>query len=418
MKRVGRALGPAFGLLLAGAGSALAQEAWLVNVDLPVGVPLTDPQRARFHPGPLPSAGAYAAFSSRWFAGVKLRLGALLDGPGPSDPTLDDPGMGGLGALTAVGRVRPLAKPGDPVRAPGPWAELGGGPALTGSLVRLAGEAAVGWNFQRWGFVFGPSLRYVHVVQPSGGLDGSDAQLALVGIEVALWERSRKPVAAAPPPPRPVAAAPKTEPAPPADKDKDGIPDDEDKCPDDPEDKDGFEDEDGCPDDDNDKDGIADAGDKCPTEAEVVNGVDDQDGCPDQGLIELAENRIILSERVLFKTDRARVKTAARPALRAVIELWKQHPEWEKLVIEGHADVRGSDRYNQWLSEERARRVHRALIELGFPSDRLEAVAFGRKRPRDKGDSDEAHERNRRVEFVVVDKQGGSVATDGATKVK
>ena len=46
-------------------------------------------------------------------------------------------------------------------------------------------------------------------------------------------------------------------PKPPGDRDHDGILDNVDKCPDEPEDKDGFEDEDGCPDPDNDKDGIA-----------------------------------------------------------------------------------------------------------------------------------------------------------------
>ena len=48
------------------------------------------------------------------------------------------------------------------------------------------------------------------------------------------------------------------------DRDGDGLKDDIDKCPDDPEDFDGFEDEDGCPDPDNDRDGIPDVDDKCP----------------------------------------------------------------------------------------------------------------------------------------------------------
>ncbi len=65
------------------------------------------------------------------------------------------------------------------------------------------------------------------------------------------------------------------------DNDKDGIPDVEDKCPNDPEDKDGFEDYDGCPDLDNDKDGIPDTKDKCPLEPETKNGYQDEDGCPD-----------------------------------------------------------------------------------------------------------------------------------------
>ncbi len=65
------------------------------------------------------------------------------------------------------------------------------------------------------------------------------------------------------------------------DADGDGIPDSIDKCPNEPEDKDGFEDEDGCPNPDNDHDGIPDAQDKCPLEAEDKDGFQDEDGCPD-----------------------------------------------------------------------------------------------------------------------------------------
>ena len=67
------------------------------------------------------------------------------------------------------------------------------------------------------------------------------------------------------------------------DADKDGIDDDKDKCPNDAEDRDGFQDDDGCPDLDNDGDGIADDKDKCPNEAETKNGFEDDDGCPDAG---------------------------------------------------------------------------------------------------------------------------------------
>jgi len=65
------------------------------------------------------------------------------------------------------------------------------------------------------------------------------------------------------------------------DRDGDGIKDDIDKCPDDPEDFDGFEDEDGCPDPDNDRDGIPDVDDKCPDIPEDKDGIDDEDGCPE-----------------------------------------------------------------------------------------------------------------------------------------
>jgi outer membrane protein OmpA-like peptidoglycan-associated protein len=65
------------------------------------------------------------------------------------------------------------------------------------------------------------------------------------------------------------------------DRDGDGIKDDVDKCPDDPEDFDGFQDADGCPDPDNDNDGIPDVVDRCPDVPENRNGFQDADGCPD-----------------------------------------------------------------------------------------------------------------------------------------
>jgi OmpA-OmpF porin, OOP family len=65
------------------------------------------------------------------------------------------------------------------------------------------------------------------------------------------------------------------------DRDGDGIKDDLDKCPDAPEDFDGFQDEDGCPDPDNDGDRIPDVDDKCPDIPENYNGFQDEDGCPD-----------------------------------------------------------------------------------------------------------------------------------------
>ncbi|MBC7978175.1 MAG: OmpA family protein [Myxococcales bacterium] len=65
------------------------------------------------------------------------------------------------------------------------------------------------------------------------------------------------------------------------DNDSDGVPDTADKCPNEAEDKDGFQDEDGCPDPDNDGDGLADAADKCPNEPEDKDGFQDEDGCPD-----------------------------------------------------------------------------------------------------------------------------------------
>lgn len=69
-----------------------------------------------------------------------------------------------------------------------------------------------------------------------------------------------------------------TKPPPTTDRDGDGVLDANDKCPDLPEDKDGFEDSDGCPESDNDGDGVIDAQDRCPSESART-----PDGCPAAG---------------------------------------------------------------------------------------------------------------------------------------
>jgi OmpA-OmpF porin, OOP family len=65
------------------------------------------------------------------------------------------------------------------------------------------------------------------------------------------------------------------------DRDGDGIEDDDDRCPDAPEDFDGWQDDDGCPDPDNDRDGIDDRDDRCPDIPEDRDGGQDDDGCPE-----------------------------------------------------------------------------------------------------------------------------------------
>ena len=50
----------------------------------------------------------------------------------------------------------------------------------------------------------------------------------------------------------------------------------EDACPDQPEDRDGFEDSDGCPEPDNDGDGVLDGSDSCPEDAEDIDGFEDE----------------------------------------------------------------------------------------------------------------------------------------------
>jgi outer membrane protein OmpA-like peptidoglycan-associated protein len=109
---------------------------------------------------------------------------------------------------------------------------------------------------------------------------------------------------------------------------------------------------------------------------------------------------------VLFEFDSARVRSAGRDVIEAIAKMWKSHPEWARITIEGHADVRGPDDYNQDLSQRRAERARDVLLHDGFEAERIAAIGYGRTRPRDDGTTEQAHRRNRRVEFVIVRRDG------------
>ncbi|HJK94643.1 MAG TPA: OmpA family protein [Polyangiaceae bacterium LLY-WYZ-15_(1-7)] len=413
-------------LLVGLSSTAHADEPWTLQLEPAVMLPVSSPQFDWFGPGLTGAVAVHRAVHPAVLLGGRLRGGFLFDGPAPADDGYADPGVASLAALTFSLRLRPLTRTEDPRRGTGLWLEAGGGASLTGSDVRAILDVGVGWGFEVGAVDIGPALRYLHVIQPNDQLEPRDASLLTLGLELTFLDARRAPPEEEEPEERelpppdadrdgyvdPEDGCPQQpedfdgfedeDGCPDPDNDQDGLLDQDDQCPDDPEDPDGFADDDGCPDLDNDGDGILDADDACPDEPEVVNGVEDEDGCPDEGLIEMIDDRIVIEEYVLFDFERARVKSRARPTLDAIVELVRQHPEWALMRIEGHADARGNEDYNRSLSTRRARNVVRALVEAGMERESLEFVGYGSSRLRDQGTTEEAHQRNRRVEFVVV----------------
>ena len=192
------------------------------------------------------------------------------------------------------------------------------------------------------------------------------------------------------------------------DNDKDGIPDKLDKCPNDPEDKDGFEDADGCPDPDNDNDGIPDVKDKCPNEPETFNGFEDEDGCPDKGSVIIQDNNIVILDKIKFKTARPR----SCPSRTRSSTPWRRrsshHPEFTLIEVAGHADERASDEYNlQAHAGPRELGRARPSSQRGIDKSRLRSKGYGEYCPlEDPGHNETAWEQNRRVEFKIVKTQG------------
>ncbi len=417
--------------------SADSDERWLLHLEPALALPLGDPQSSLFGPGISGTLGVSRSLAPAILVGARLRGGFLFDGPEPSDPSIVDPGMGVFSSFGITLRLRPLGSGDDPRRGSGLWVEGLGGVALTGDLIRATFEAGIGWGFSVGSTAIGPAIRYVHIFQPSSNFEDRDAKILTLGLEITFLdgvpeeEEAEQEVRRTdqdydglyddeddcPTEAEDFDGFEDEDGCPDRDNDQDGVPDAVDDCPEDPEDLDGFDDEDGCPELDNDQDGFLDDVDACPDEPEIINGVDDDDGCPDEGLIELIDDRIVLEETVLFDFERARVKSAARPVLAAIVALVEQHPEWTQMRIEGHTDVRGDANYNRRLSERRARNVMRALVLLGVDDEKIDSIGFGADHPREEGDTEAAHQHNRRVEFVVrqrreVDENGQPIGGD------
>ncbi|MDB4972677.1 MAG: Flagellar motor rotation protein MotB [Myxococcaceae bacterium] len=401
-------------------GPARADEPWLLDLEATGGAVVSSPQKDWTHGGASFSADVARPLAPWLLLDAQLRSGFFVDGERPKTAGVKDPGWVSLNSLTA-GLILRLPD-GTSRRATGPWIGANLGAALTGSNVRATWEAAAGYGFAISDtMALGPVVRYLQVVEPDKDLPPSDARIILAGVRLSLFDRA-PPAPGKPKPtkhdrdgdgiedaqdrcpevPEDLDGFEDEDGCPELDNDRDSIADASDGCPNIAEDKDGFQDEDGCPDDDNDKDGILDPDDQCPLEPETVNGERDDDGCPDQGLIVMHDDRVVLEERVLFDTNSARIKQSAGPVLRAIVKLYSQHPEWTKVRIEGHADARGDAGFNQQLSERRASNVREALLEMGVKPEVVVAQGYGATRLLTPEVDDEGHTKNRRVEFVVI----------------
>lgn len=188
------------------------------------------------------------------------------------------------------------------------------------------------------------------------------------------------------------------------DRDGDGFADDLDRCPHQPEDRDGFEDQDGCPDTDNDNDGIPDSADACPNQRELFNGVEDSDGCPEAGRVSVEGGSIKITERIYFETGRATIQARSHSLLDEIAEVLRTNPGLKKIRIEGHTDNVGNEMTNLRLSQARADSVRAYLVKAGIASGRLESRGFGESYPLTSNDTQDGRARNRRVEFIIVDR--------------
>lgn len=137
---------------------------------------------------------------------------------------------------------------------------------------------------------------------------------------------------------------------------------------------------------DSDNDGVYDDKDKCPNTPKGT--VVDADGCTK-----------IIRLHVTFDFDKSTVKQEFMPEIQKVADFMKVNPGYS-VVLEGHTDSKGSDAYNQKLSDQRAKAVAKALGNLGVAAAKVTTEAYGESKPVATNDTEVGRSENRRVDAI------------------
>jgi OmpA-OmpF porin, OOP family len=106
-------------------------------------------------------------------------------------------------------------------------------------------------------------------------------------------------------------------------------------------------------------------------------------------------------KNIYFDFDKTTLKSESFVELDKVVDFLKQNAK-VSIEIAGHTDSKGSDTYNENLSQGRSQSVVDYLVTQGIDASRLQAHGYGESKPIDSNETDEGRANNRRVEFTVL----------------
>ena len=107
-----------------------------------------------------------------------------------------------------------------------------------------------------------------------------------------------------------------------------------------------------------------------------------------------------VGDRVLFDTDRSSIRADQRPVLERQARWMGQYPQVQ-VMVEGHADERGTREYNLALGQRRANAARDVLVAGGVAGTRIQTISYGKDRPEALGSNEQAWAQNRRAVTVV-----------------
>jgi len=124
---------------------------------------------------------------------------------------------------------------------------------------------------------------------------------------------------------------------------------------------------------------------------------------PPPARVEVRDNKIEIREKIQFDHAKATIKPESHDLLNEIVDVIKKNPHIKKISIEGHASSDGDAAFNKKLSGERAKAVMTYLIEKGIPKESLQSKGFGSEKPIASNDTEDGKEKNRRVEFNIIE---------------
>jgi OOP family OmpA-OmpF porin len=141
-----------------------------------------------------------------------------------------------------------------------------------------------------------------------------------------------------------------------------------------------------------------------PSDTDADGVRDDKDECPGTPGGIMTDGRgcwVVVG--LDFAFDSAKIESRHEEHLGDIVRVLSENPGI-KLRIDGHTDSKGSEAYNETLSQRRADSVRAYLMNKGVGGDRLQTQGFGESRPAASNDSDEGRAKNRRTELTALEK--------------
>jgi outer membrane protein OmpA-like peptidoglycan-associated protein len=135
---------------------------------------------------------------------------------------------------------------------------------------------------------------------------------------------------------------------------------------------------------------------------------------PKQPKVLVTAKEITIKEQIQFALDSAVILPESFGVLTEIADTVIRHPEIKRLEVQGHTDNSGTAEHNQLLSEQRSEAVRAWLVQHGVESDRLVARGYGQDRPLVPNVTAGNRAQNRRVQFIILEKEGGAPSLPAA----